>query len=77
MTDQELMAIEKERVQNMLQTAMAEIDETGGSVRFFAAAFLVQAFALHVEIEGTDNLQAAMARLGREELTRRGKAGRA
>lgn len=77
MTDTELMAVEKERVENMLATALAEIDEAGGSVRFFAAAFLVQAFRLHVEIEGTDNLQSAMARLGREELVRRGTAGSA
>lgn len=74
MNELQIMAIEKERVENMVATALAEIDETGGSVRFFAAAFLVQAFRMHVQIEGPDNLQATVARLGVRELTRNGDA---
>jgi len=77
MTDEQIMATEKARVQEMLAEAIEQIENDGGSVRFFAAAFLVAAFELHVEVEGTDNLQAAMARLGREALTRHGAAGSA
>jgi len=77
MTDQELMAIEKERVQNLLATALAEIDEAGGSTRFFATALLVASFRFYLDVEGVQNLEKAVARLSGEELTRRGKAGSA
>ena len=76
MTNGERMETEMTRVRDFLGQAVADLEADEGDMRFFAAAFLAAAVQLHTEIEGTEGLQRAIARLAARELVRTGKAGR-
>lgn len=76
MTEEQIMLIEKQRLRDLLADAIADIEAEGGSIRFFAAAFLVEALRLHVQIEGPNNLDATITKLGVRHLTQNGDVGR-
>lgn len=76
MTDQEKMKHVMTRVRDMLADNVAELEAEGGDVRYFAAAFLTAGMQLHVEVEGTDGIERAIAKIGARELVRAGAAGR-
>lgn len=71
------LQIETNRVRDALGHLLAEVEADGGDVRCFAAALLTGAIQFHAEVEGTEGLARAIANLGRRELTREGRAGRA
>lgn len=75
MTAEHLMEIEMHRVRQFLGDAVADLEADGGDLRMFAAAFLAAAVQLHTEIEGTEALQRAIAKMATAEMVRAG-AGR-
>lgn len=72
MTDEEKMEIEITRVQSLLQVAIEGVEESGGDIRMFNAAFLVTAIRLHSEVEGPETIARALSRVGVKELKSRG-----
>lgn len=76
MSAAEMMEIEMGRVRRVLGEAVAELEADGGDLRMFAAALLAAAVQLHTEIEGTEHMQRAIAKLATAEMVRAGEAGR-
>lgn len=76
MTEQDKMRHEMIRVRDLLAEAIQGVDAEGGDIRFFTAAILTGAVQLMAEIEGTDGLHRAIARVAQRELIRTGEAGR-
>lgn len=70
--DQKTMIAERERVSALLAQAVSDMEQDGGNIRFFSAAFLTAAVQLHVEIEGPENLDTTITKIGVRELSRVG-----
>ena len=73
MTDEkQMMAVEMQRVRDLLAEAVTEVETDGGNIRYFNAAFMAAAMQLQCEVEGDDSLNNAITRLGVRTLTSRG-----
>lgn len=59
------------RVEQMLGKYVASIEENGGNIRFFAAAYLASAVKVYAEVEGTASLHRTITRLGTEAIVGR------
>ena len=73
--EKETMQAEIERVQRMITTAINEIEENGGSLRYLNAALMAAAVALHAQVEGPDSVEAALVKTAKRRLVADGKAG--
>ena len=72
--EKETMLVEIEHVQRMITTAINEIETEGGSIRFFNAALISAAVALHAQVEGLDSVEAALVKTAKRRLVTDGKA---
>ncbi|MCZ4260974.1 hypothetical protein O4G76_09010 [Limimaricola sp. G21655-S1] len=77
MTERQMIVKERDRVSGLLSEAVSGLEAEGGDLRLFAAALLMAAVQLHIEVEGVDGLKRALSRLAAHEMTRCGVAGRA
>ncbi|WP_068111275.1 hypothetical protein [Tropicimonas marinistellae] len=73
----EIALEEMKRVQEMLRRTTATMNETGGDIEWFASFLLRHAIELHSEIFGSEQLELAITKIGKELLVGDGKAGRA
>lgn len=69
---EQAMRGEIERAKRLLDEAVLELSDDGGDLRFFSAALLVTATRLHVELEGPQNLERTITKIGIRELKRAG-----
>ncbi|MFP1645689.1 hypothetical protein [Pontitalea aquivivens] len=76
LNDKQRMMIEANAARLAFDAALADLSERGGDLRMFAAAMLAASVRLHVEIEGTEGLHRAVARLASVEIVGSGQAGR-
>jgi hypothetical protein len=70
MTDEQEMAIEMQRVRDLLAQGVSAVETEGGNIRYFNAAFLTAAMQLHSEVEGSESIVRTVTRLGVREITR-------
>ncbi|MBM1309073.1 hypothetical protein JQT66_04425 [Sulfitobacter mediterraneus] len=69
---EQAMSVEIERAKSLLDEAMRQMSIDGGDLRFFSAALLVAATRLHIELEGPENLERTITKIGVRELKRTG-----
>lgn len=69
------MAVEIDRVKRLITQAITEIDEQGGSVRYFNASLMSAAMVLHGNIEGIDSVEAALAKHAQKLVVANTKGG--
>ena len=72
MTQEEILLIEKERVQHLITAAIDQIETEGGSIRFFAAALMGAAIETHIAVEGPAGVERAFTKMAVNKL---GKTG--
>lgn len=73
--ERKTMATEIDRVQRLIAEAVNEIDQDGGSIRFFNAALMTAAMTLHSEVEGPASVEAALVKTAKRRLVADAKAG--